>query len=538
MPRSIDIPRVNFLAPISESYAEILTPEAVAFIVDLQRTFNAQRKTLLNARQERQKRLDAGEKPDFLAETQSVRDADWTVAPLPADILDRRVEITGPVDRKMIINALNSGAKVFMADFEDSNTPTWNNLIEGQINLRDAIRRTITYADAATGKQYKLNDKTGVLFVRARGWHLEERHMRVDGESISGSIFDFGLYFFHNAKELLARGSGPYFYLPKMESHLEARLWNDIFVRAQEKMGLPQGTIKGTVLIETILASFEMDEILYELREHSAGLNCGRWDYIFSFIKKFSNDPHAVLPDRGQVTMATHFMRSYSKLAIKTCHRRNVHAIGGMSAYIPIKSDPVANEKAIAQVQADKEREAGDGHDGTWVAHPGLVPVALEIFNRLMPQPNQISKQLPDFNATAADLLQIPEGQITDAGLKQNVAVGLGYVEAWLRGIGCVPLFNLMEDAATAEISRAQLWQWVHQKAKLSDGRTVDIPLVESLIAAELEKQKDAVDGVRYAAYEKAADLMRALVRAPQFIEFLTLPAYQQVLKEEKYGAA
>jgi malate synthase len=538
MPISVDLPGVEFLAPISASYAEILTPEAVAFVVDLQRTFNTRRKTLLDARHERQKRLDAGEKPNFLLETMAVRDADWSVAPLPADILDRRVEITGPVDRKMIINALNSGAKVFMADFEDSNTPTWSNLIEGQINLRDAIRRTITYADPASGKQYKLNDKTAVLFVRARGWHLEERHVRVDGEPMSGSIFDFGLYFFHNAKELLARGSGPYFYLPKMESHLEARLWNDIFVRAQEKIGLPQGSIKGTVLIETILASFEMDEILYELREHSAGLNCGRWDYIFSFIKKFSNDPHAALPDRGQVTMATHFMRSYSKLAIKTCHRRNVHAIGGMSAYIPIKSDPVANDKAIAQVQADKEREAGDGHDGTWVAHPGLVPVALEIFNRLMPQPNQISKQLPDYNATAEDLLRIPEGQITDAGLKQNVAVGLGYVEAWLRGIGCVPLFNLMEDAATAEISRAQLWQWIHQKAKLSDGRTVDISLVESLIAGELEKQKVAVDAVRYAAYEKAADLMRELVRAPKFIEFLTLPAYQRVLKEENLGAA
>jgi malate synthase len=538
MPRSIDIAGVEFLAPIGETYAEILTPEAVAFIVDLQRTFNARRKALLEARHQRQKRLDAGEKPNFLPETKAIRDAEWTVAPLPGDILDRRVEITGPVDRKMIINALNSGAKVFMADFEDSNTPTWNNLLDGQINLRDAIRRSITYADPASGKQYKLNDATAVLFVRPRGWHLEERHVRVDGEPMSGSIFDFGLYFFHNAKELLARGSGPYFYLPKMESHLEARLWNDIFIRAQQKLGVPQGSIKGTVLIETILASFEMDEILYELREHSAGLNCGRWDYIFSFIKKFSNDPHAVLPDRGQVTMATHFMRSYSKLAIKTCHRRNVHAMGGMSAYIPIKSDPVANDKAIAQVQADKEREAGDGHDGTWVAHPGLVPVAMEIFNRLMPQPHQISKQLPDFNATAEDLLRIPDGQITDAGLKQNVAVGLGYVEAWLRGIGCVPLFNLMEDAATAEISRAQLWQWIHQKAKLSDGRTVDIPLVESLIAAELERQKIAVDAVRYAAYEKAADLMRELVRAPQFIEFLTLPAYQRVLKEEKFDEA
>ena len=538
MPVTIDLPGVEILAPISESYAEILTPEAVAFLVDLQRAFNGRRKALLEARHARQKRLDAGEKPNFLEATRAVREAEWSVAPLPADLLDRRVEITGPVDRKMIINALNSGAKVFMADFEDSNTPTWANLIEGQINLRDAIRRTIAYTDPASGKEYKLNERVAVLFVRARGWHLEERHVLVDGEPMSGSIFDFGLYFFHNAKELLARGSGPYLYLPKMESHLEARLWNDIFIRAQERLGLPQGTIKGTVLIETILASFEMDEILYELREHSAGLNCGRWDYIFSFIKKFSSDPSAVLPDRAQVTMATHFMRSYSKLAIKTCHRRNVHAIGGMSAYIPIKSDPVANEKAIAQVRADKEREAGDGHDGTWVAHPGLVPVALEIFDRLMPQPNQIAKQLPDFHATAEDLLQVPEGQITEAGLKQNVAVGLGYVEAWLRGIGCVPLFNLMEDAATAEISRAQLWQWVHRQAKLSDGTVVDIPLVESLIAAELARQKTAVDTARYAAYEKAAELMRELVRAPQFVEFLTLPAYRRILKEENFDAA
>jgi malate synthase len=538
MPQFSSTPGVEFLAPITERDAEILTPEAVAFIVDLQRTFNQRRKELLDARHARQKRLDAGEKPDFLKETRQIREAEWTVAPLPSDILDRRVEITGPVDRKMIINALNSGAKVFMADFEDSNTPTWSNLIDGQINLRDAIRRTITFSDPATQKQYKLNDEVAVLFIRPRGWHLEERHMLVDGEAMSGSIFDFGLYFFHNAKELLARGSGPYFYLPKMESHLEARLWNDIFVRAQEKTGLPKGTIKGTVLIETILAAFEMDEILYELREHSAGLNCGRWDYIFSFIKKFSVDPHAVLPDRAQVTMTTHFMRSYSKLAIKTCHKRNVHAMGGMSAYIPVKADPVANEKAIAQVRADKEREAGDGHDGTWVAHPGLVPVALEVFDRLMPQPNQIGKQLPDYNPTAADLLQIPDGQITEAGLKQNVAVGLGYLEAWLRGIGCVPLFNLMEDAATAEISRAQLWQWVHNQAKLTDGRVVDASLVESSIANELSKQKSIVDGARYAAYEKAANLMRDLVLAPQFTEFLTLPAYERVLKDEKLAAA
>jgi len=538
MSTALTIPGVEFLAPVTESYAEILTPEAAEFIVDLQRTFNERRKSLLAMRHERQKRLDAGEKPDFLEATRAIRESEWTVAPLPGDILDRRVEITGPVDRKMIINALNSGAKVFMADFEDSSTPLWNNLLDGQINLRDAIRRTITYSDAATGKQYKLSEQTAVLFVRARGWHLDERHVLVDGEPMSGSMFDFGLYFFHNARELLARGSGPYFYLPKMESHQEARLWNDIFIRAQELIGLPRGTIKATVLIETILASFEMDEILWELREHSAGLNCGRWDYIFSFIKKFANDAHAVLPDRGQVTMTTHFMRSYSKLAIKTCHRRDVHAMGGMSAYIPVKADPVANETALAQVRADKEREAGDGHDGTWVAHPGLVPVAMEVFDRLMPQPNQIAKQLPDYHATAADLLQVPDGQITEAGLKQNVAVGLGYVEAWLRGIGCVPLFNLMEDAATAEISRAQLWQWVHQQAKLTDGRVVDVALIESLIAAELEKQKTAVDGARYAAYEKAADLMRELVRAPQFIEFLTLPAYQRILKEEHFVPA
>jgi malate synthase len=362
--------------------------------------------------------------------------------------------------------------------------------------------------------------------------------MLVDGEPMSGSIFDFGLYFFHNAKELRSRGNGPYFYLPKMESHLEARLWNEIFLRAQEAIKLPKGSIKATVLIETILASFEMDEILYELRDHSAGLNCGRWDYIFSFIKKFSNDPQAVLPDRAQVTMTTHFMRSYSKLAIKTCHKRNVHAMGGMSAYIPVKTDPVANEKAIAQVQADKEREAGDGHDGTWVAHPGLVPVAMEIFDRLMPEPNQISKQLPDYHPTADDLLQVPGGQITEAGLKQNVAVGLGYLEAWLRGIGCVPLFNLMEDAATAEISRAQLWQWIHNRAKLSDGRVVDAPMVETMIANELSRQKGVVDESRYAAYEKAANLMRDLILAPMFTEFLTLPAYERVLKDEKLKAA
>jgi malate synthase len=530
---------VTFAAPVSDRHAEILTPEALDFIVRLQRTFNPRRKERLAARVTRQAALDAGQHPDFLPETKSIREAEWTVAPLPADLLDRRVEITGPVDRKMIINALNSGAKVFMADFEDSTTPTWDNLLDGQLNLRDAVRRTITYDDPNTKKSYKLIDPPAVLFVRARGWHLEERHIVVDGEPMSGSLFDFGLYTFHNAKELLSRGSGPYFYLPKMESHLEARLWNDVFVQTETELGLPKNSIKGTVLIETILASFEMDEILYELRDHSAGLNCGRWDYIFSFIKKFAGDTAILLPDRGQVSMTTHFMRSYSKLCIKTCHRRNVHAMGGMSALIPIKSDPEANERAIAGVRVDKEREATDGHDGTWVAHPGLVPIALEVFNRIMPGPNQIAKQLPNYTATAADLLQVPTGSITEAGLRQNVAVGLGYVEAWLRGIGCVPLFNLMEDAATAEISRAQLWQWVHHNAKITDGPHAGTPittaLVEKTIADELAATRPKVDAARYNAYERAAELMRKLIESPTFPEFLTVPAYAEVLKEEKF---
>lgn len=528
---------VEIHATSAEKYNEILTPKALAFAVALQREFNGRRKELLAAREARQLRLDAGEKPDFLPETADIRNGDWTVAPLPSDLQDRRVEITGPVDRKMIINALNSGAKVFMADFEDSTTPTWENLLDGQVNLRDAVRRTITFSDATTGKQYALKENTAVLFVRARGWHMEERHVWVDGEAMSGSIFDFALYLFHNAKELLERGSGPYFYLPKMESHLEARLWNELFTRAEQTLGLNHGSIKGTVLIETILATFEMDEILYELRDHSAGLNCGRWDYIFSYIKKLAGDTSILLPDRSQVTMTTHFMRSYSKLAIKTCHRRKVHAMGGMSAFIPIKSDPVANEKALAQVRADKEREATDGHDGTWVAHPGLVPVALEVFDRVMPQPNQIDKQLPEFHPTAEDLLRVPEGSITEAGLKQNVAVGLGYVEAWLRGIGCVPLFNLMEDAATAEISRAQLWQWVHHGARLEDGRQVTAALCDVYIDEELKRAKEAYAPARFEAYTHAAFLMRELIKAPKFQNFLTEPAYARVLDHEVFTA-
>lgn len=529
----VQVEGVTFHGPATGAAEEILTEDAVRFVAGLHRRFDATRRYLLAARVERQHRIDAGDRPDFLPDTASIRSGDWRCAPIPADLLDRRVEITGPVERKMVINALNSGAKVFMADFEDSTTPLWANLLEGHANLRDAVRRTITFADANTGKSYKLNEKTAVLFVRPRGWHLPEQHMLVDGEPVSGSLFDFGLYLFHNAAELRARGTGPYFYLPKMESHLEARLWNDVFVFAQEQLGIPQGTIRATVLIETILATFEMDEILYELRDHSAGLNCGRWDYIFSFIKKLAADKSMLLPDRAQVTMATHFMRSYSKLAIKTCHHREISAMGGMSAFIPIKSDPKANERALAQVRADKEREAGDGHDGTWVAHPGLVPVAMEVFNRLMPGPNQIDRKLDDYNATADDLLQIPVGDITEAGLRQNVAVGLGYVEAWLRGIGCVPLFNLMEDAATAEISRAQLWQWVHHGATLADGRPVSAALIDGVIHEELAKARGIVEDERFHAYERAAALLRHLITSERFLDFLTLPAYEAVLAGE-----
>lgn len=525
---------VTLKGAVQPGFEQILTPEAIAFVVELERRFGARRLELLAAREARQARLDRGEKPDFLAETADVRAGDWTIAPLPQDLQDRRVEITGPVDRKMIINALNSGARLFMADFEDSNTPTWANQIEGQINLRDAVRRTIEFTDPASGKHYRLNEKSAVLKVRPRGWHLEERHLLVDGRPMSGGLFDFGLFFFHNAKELLARGSGPYFYLPKMEGHLEARLWNDAFTYAEQALGVPHGSIKATVLIETILAAFEMDEILYELRDHSAGLNCGRWDYIFSFIKKFRTDPGAVLPDRAEVTMATHMMNSYSLLAIKTCHRRNAPAIGGMAAFIPIKGDEEANRAAFAKVKADKEREASNGHDGTWVAHPGLVPVALEVFDRLMPGPNQIARQRDDVTVTAADLLRVPDGHKTEAGLRMNVSVSIGYLEAWLRGLGCVPLFNLMEDAATAEISRTQIWQWLHNGSTLDDGRTVDRAMVETVIAEELAAWKERVGADRYAAgkYEDAGRMLADLVFTDRFVEFLTLPAYERIVAE------
>ena len=537
---ALDLPAgVAIDGALKPGFEKVLTKEAVAFVADLQRKFNARREELLALRVERQKRLDAGEKPDFLPETAKIRESDWTVAPLPKDILDRRVEITGPVDRKMIINALNCGANVFMADFEDASTPTWANMIEGQYNLADAVRRQIDYVDPVSGKSYKLNEKTAVLFVRPRGWHLLEKHMTVDGKPMSGSLFDFGLYFFHNAKEALSRGTGPYFYLPKMESHLEARLWNDVFVAAQDALGVPQKSIKATVLIETIVATFEMDEILWELKDHSAGLNCGRWDYIFSFIKKFREQEWAVLPDRGTVGMTSHFLRSYSQLVIKTCHRREVHAMGGMAAQIPIKNDTKANEEAMARVHADKKREAGDGHDGTWVAHPGLVPIAKAEFDAVMKEANQIARKRQDVHVTAADLIQIPTGPKTEAGLRQNVAVGIGYVEAWLRGIGCVPLFNLMEDAATAEISRAQVWQWVRHNQKLDDGRAITKELVREIVREENDKVKAQIGEEAYnkGRYEDAAQLMIDLVEQPQFYEFLTLPAYDRIMADEKAAA-
>jgi len=512
---------------LRSGYEKVLTPGAVAFIAELERKFGPERRRLLARRADIQRRLDTGWKPDFLPETKPIRDGDWRVAPIPRDIEDRRIEITGPTDRKMVINALNCGANVYMADFEDATTPSWDNLIEGQANLIDAVRRQITFDDPETGRHYALNGKTAVLFVRPRGWHLPEKHVFVDGEPMSGAFFDFGLFFFHNAKELLTRGTGPYFYLPKIESHLEARLWNNVFVHAQAKLGLPKGAIRATVLVETIMAAFEMDEILWELRDHSAGLNCGRWDYIYSFIKKFAEDPACVMPDRAQITMTSHFLRSYSLLLIKTCHRREIHAMGGMAAQIPIRDDPAANEAAMEKVRADKEREAGDGHDGTWVAHPGLVAIAKAVFDREMPQPNQIARKRQDVDVAASDLLTVPQGTITEAGLRQNLNVGIGYIEAWLRGTGCVPLYNLMEDAATAEISRAQVWQWIRHAAKFDDGRTIDAALCCAVLHEELAKLRGtAAEGGRY---DDAATLFRELIEAPSFVEFLTLPAYDMI---------
>lgn len=515
--------------PLQVGYEEILTPAALEFLTKLHRNFNGRRLALLEKRTTRQNEIDNGNLPDFLESTKDIRTSDWTVAPLPADLLDRRVEITGPVDRKMVINGLNAGTQVYMADFEDSNSPTFANCLDGQINLRDAIAGTISLN--TNGKEYKLNEKTAVLKVRPRGWHLDEKHITIDGELASGSLTDFGLFFFHNAKNLIAKGSGPYFYLPKLESHLEARLWNDVFVFAQNELGIPQQTIKATVLIETILAAFEMDEILYELRDHSAGLNCGRWDYIFSYIKKFQKRPEFTLPERSQVTMTVDFMSAYSQLVIKTCHRRNVHAMGGMAAQIPIKNDEVANAAALAKVKADKEREAQNGHDGTWVAHPGLVSIAKEVFDKYMPTPNQIANKRLDVEVTAADLLRVPTGTITIEGFRNNIDVSIQYIEAWLRGSGCVPIYNLMEDAATAEISRAQVWQWLHNGAKLVDGTAIDLALFNTVLPQALEQIKTAVGEEKFTngKYPEAIHLFTQLATAPTFSEFLTLKAYTQI---------
>jgi malate synthase len=511
--------------PISSDSAEILSPKALEFIAQLHLRFNARRLELLAARDARQVRLDAGELPDFLPETKHIREGDWQVVPPKADLTDRRTEITGPVDRKMVINALNSGAKVFMADFEDANSPSWENCVQGQINLRDANRKTITLEQ--NGKSYQLNETTATLLVRPRGWHLPEKHVLHDdgthSNAISGSFFDFGLYFFHNAKALLARGSGPYYYLPKMESHLEARLWNDVFNFSEDYLGVPRSSIRATCLIETILASFEMEEILYELREHSSGLNCGRWDYIFSAIKKLRTKADFVFPDRAKVTMTSHMMRSYSLLAIQTCHRRGAHAIGGMSAFIPVKNDGAANARAIEQVRADKTREATDGHDGSWVAHPALVAPVLEVFNAIMPAPNQLEK-MPDVIVTAHDLLTRPEGTITEAGVRLNISVGVQYLEAWLNGSGAVPINNLMEDAATAEISRAQIWQWIHHKAQLEDGRTITLEMVRLYMREELEKLDGGIS-----RFARASILFLEVATQEPLVDFLTLPGYREL---------
>ncbi|MFF2876257.1 malate synthase A [Gottfriedia sp. NPDC057991] len=522
-----ELSKIKVLGNHVEGSTDILTTEALSFLEQLHLKFDQRRQQLLLNRKERMYLLQNGGKLQFLEETKHIRDSEWTIAPIPEDLQDRRVEITGPVDRKMIINALNSDAFVFMADFEDATSPTWENIITGQVNLRDAVNRTISLH--SKGKTYKLKEKPAVLLVRPRGWHLEEKHITVNGENMSGSLVDFGLYFFHNAKQAIKNGSGPYFYLPKMESYLEARLWNDVFLFAQNELNIPVGTIKATVLIETIAASFEMDEILYELKDHSAGFNCGRWDYIFSFIKMMRYDKSIILPDRSVVTMEVPFMRSYSQKVIQTCHRRNAPAIGGMAAQIPIKDDKERNEVAFEKVRKDKEREAKDGHDGTWVAHPGLVAVALEQFNQYMPTPNQIHRKREDVNVTEADLLEIPSGVITEQGLRTNITVAIQYIEAWISGRGAVPLYNLMEDAATAEISRAQIWQWVrHEKGVLEDGTNITLQVVDSLkneemMKLQLETGKEQFEAKRF---NEAIELFDELISNDEFADFLTLKGY------------
>jgi len=524
------VPGVEILGPIDDLAERILTPGALGLVARLARACEDRRRELLAARAARQHRITDGERPDFLSQTRAIREASWTVAPTPKDLLDRRVEITGPVDRKMIINALNSGARVFMADFEDSHAPTWRGTLEGQANLYDAVRGTIDY-QSPDGKRYALGDSVATLMVRPRGWHLDEKHVRVDGRPVSASLFDFALFFFHNAEALIRRGSGPYFYLPKMESHLEARLWNEVFVLAQDALGLPRGTIRATALVETILAAFEMHEILWELRDHSAGLNCGRWDYIFSFIKKFRNDRAFVLPDRAAVTMDRPFLKAYVDLLIQTCHRRHIHAMGGMAAQIPIKHDPEANAAALAKVTQDKLREVNAGHDGTWVAHPGLVPVARGVFDARMAASHQLQVTRDDVRVVAADLLAVPDGEITFQGLRTNIDVGIQYLEAWLRGTGCVPIYNLMEDAATAEISRTQVWQWLTHGAKLADGRRVTAELVRHTMTAELGRLHEQLGPARYDSgkFDLASKLFDRMMTGTDFPEFLTTIAYDYI---------
>jgi malate synthase len=524
-------PGVRVMAPLRPGYEAVLTTEALAFVGLLERRFGAERRRLLSARAERQERLDRGEVPGFLPETEQVRRGNWKVQPAPPDLRDRRVEITGPVERKMIINALNSGANVFMADFEDSLSPTWSNVVEGQINLRDAVAGTIAYSDPAAGKDYRVGEKPAALVVRPRGWHLQEAHVLVEGAPVSAGLFDFALYLFHNVGALRAKGSGPYFYLPKLENHREARLWAGVIAAAEEHLGLPRGTVRVTVLIETILAAFEMDEILYELRDFATGLNCGRWDYIFSYIKKFRNRPDFVLPDRTAVTMNVPFLRAYSLLLIRTCHKRGAHAMGGMAAFIPIKGDEAGNDAALANVRKDKEREAGDGHDGTWVAHPGLIAIAKEVFDAHMPGPDQLGKMREDVHVTPRDLLAVPEGQISEEGVRNNIRVAVQYLEAWLGGNGCVPLYNLMEDAATAEICRSQIWQWLRHRARLADGRTLDEALVRSLLDEEMASLHRTLGEDRFARghFDAATELFLDVATAPVFVDFLTEPAYRRL---------
>jgi malate synthase len=528
----IAVAGVSIRGALGPRHPEILSSDALAFLAALHRRFDGRRRRLLEARGEQQALYDRGQLPDFLPETEAIRETDWKVAPIPQDLLDRRIEITGPVDRKMIINALNCGANVFMADFEDANSPTWTNNIEGQINLKDRWTGQLNFTDPETGKHYGLGSRPAVLIVRPRGWHLLEEHLAIDDTPISASLFDFGLYFFHNAKAVLEQGTGPYFYLPKLETHLEARLWNDVFVFAEQQFDIPIGTIKATVLIETLPAAFEMEEILWELRDHITGLNAGRWDYIFSFIKKLAKKPNYVLPDRNQIVMGKAFLGAYAALLVRTCHRRGAFAMGGMAAQIPVRNDREANEAAFAKVRADKEREVREGHDGTWVAHPDLVPVAKEVFDRMMPGRNQLDRWSDEPPITRDMLLEVPQGSRTEDGFRHNIRVGVQYIEAWLRGRGAVPIYNLMEDAATAEISRAQIWQWLKYGVALDTGARVTRSFFERLLSEEMARVKKEIGPKAYGQgrFPEAIDVFREISLAEEFVEFLTIPAYRLIV--------